>query len=140
MNEVELWFKEAQSNGVVKVTDSNFIIFKGFKITREGNIYNVRNSDYYKKASNSDIATFRKHGFVKGAILIVHRRNIKRVEKFENILSRLYTDKYTIDRANAKKYGLCIRDIEEMTYLLFLYRTRIEQTKNFLKYGIRRCE
>ena len=125
-------YEEAYNSSFVKAKCEEFVIFKGFKVMKDGSIYNVRCSDYYTSASKVDRFMFKKHGFVKGATLIVQKRDLKRINKLHHILSKLYNDKYSFSNKDIKKFGICVRDIDEMTNLLFFYKSRVKQVNEHL--------
>lgn len=133
-DKVKVWFNEVSR--VHHSSDSSFVIFKGFKITKfdEGgySIQNVMKSDMYPDATQKEISVFIEHGFVKGATLLQNERDKKRVIKYTKKLESLYTRRAKVKKESPskkrdKKIRLINNSIKNNLDLVFFYKTRVNQ-------------
>ena len=141
MSVIEQWFSEASNEGVKVFHHEgiDFIIYKGYKISRCSGIYaieDVRRSDFYDEVKVTEYSKMIKLGFIKGVDYIVNRRDLRRVGIYTRLLERLYTDKISyrgklceLDKKEfyEKKLRNCQENIHRNIDLLFLYRSRIGQ-------------
>ena len=136
----ERWFKECKESGVKihRHMGEQFVIYKGFKIIKAGDIYStadVRKSDFYSPISIDDWILLTDQGFTKGADTISNRRNEERVEYYQTLIDRLskmlYVYKSSLMGASMKFYLKKIRNtefkIDKSETLLALYKTRVTQ-------------
>lgn len=139
------WFKEYVEGGYGRPyvgEGHEFIIYKGFKIVSFESqayfIFDVRRSDFYTKVSTIDLEFFKEHGFIKGADLIMHNRDTRRVSKYNDLLEHWYakrdillSKKKELDPKKFKRDMYTIqRNISDFIDKLFFYQSRKSQTEN----------
>ena len=146
MDKARQWFNEAVENRqkVFATSDSDFIIYKGFKITKsiDGNyeIQDVRMNDFYSKVMEKDFIILTNLGFIKGADKISYERNLRRVAIYTKKLEKLYTEREmckkklpTNVKFYEKKLKNCQENIGKYIDLMFFYKSQVvqyEQVKN----------
>lgn len=143
-NIIEQWFEEASKKCMIFTTpDEDFLIYKGFKIGKpyEVPIYikDVRLSNMYTDVSKTSTNLFKKHGFIKGADIISHKRDSSRIKYYKRQTEQFYDRKRKAEKElkvnkdialNTKRVrNLKIR-IRESLDLMFFYKSRVEQFKN----------
>lgn len=148
MSVLKEWFDEVGRNNV-KIhhsKESEFVIYKGFKLSKSIDgftIQDVRRSDFYDDVKIKEHNILCKLGFIRGADLIVHRRNVKRVSVYTRLLEKTYSDRKLFSSKlrplktrefYKKKIRNCQDNIKKYIDLLFLYKSRVEQYN--LKYNI----
>ena len=132
------WFEEvSRVTKVFKNGDSEFIIYKGFKLTFSPKKYiieDVRFTDFYTEVSEEDLEILKSKGFVLGARTIMYHRDCKRVKNYEKRIAKLYEDRdrfkknLSKDRVfNSKRVRNCNENIHNFLDLMFFYKTRVEQ-------------
>lgn len=141
MDVLEKWFEESIKSLKVFVTaDCDFIIYKGFKISKffEGGyrIQDTRFNDFYSDVTKSDLLVLKDNGFIKGAKIIMHERDLKRIKIYEKKIEKLYSDKdkfksllSTNKTFYSKRINNCEEGIEATSNLLFLFKIREKQFK-----------
>lgn len=139
MNEIQGWFEEASAlTSVFKVLNDEFIIYKGFKITKnEFGTYileDTRFSNMYAPVNSSNYNTFKKLGFIKGADSISYARDIERVETYKKRTGILYDKRKRCKdelpknkRLNEKRIRNINKKVQEYVDLIFFYQTRVKQ-------------
>ena len=145
----KIWFEEAVKYGLtiytVRDTDINYIVYKGFKITKtEGRyfIQDIRLNDFYTNVDKKQIITLKENGFIKGADIISYERNKRRIAKYISLLEKLYENKEEYVKKynnNAsfyeKKLNNCREGILKYSDLLFFYKAKILQHE--IKYNLK---
>jgi ribosomal protein S8 len=122
-----------------------YIIYKGFKITKdeEGfNIIDTRFHDFYSKVKKSDLDLLESQGFIKGCDIIMYNRDIRRANRHRHILEELTLEKESIVKSKGKvstrKYRMGMdrvsKEIRHHLDKLFLYNTRKKQIE--IKYNL----
>ncbi len=142
------WYEEyirSRIRGAFIEVDREFIIYKGFKITKAGDDYkiqDVRRSDLYDPVLPKDEKLFKEHGFIKGADLIMCRKDERRsryhkkkIESFYKQRKKFEEELPETDRLKfvEKKIRNINRNIHEHANEMFFYNSRVEQVK--LKYS-----
>lgn len=141
MSVLEQWFKEVEMSvlNIHHYKESEFIIYKGFKLSRELGVYkleDVRTSDFYDEVKKRQYNVLLKLGFIKGIDQIVNKRNIRRVGIYTRLLENLYSDRKEYQKKlrplktrdfYKKKIRNCQENIHRNIDLLYLYKSRIEQ-------------
>lgn len=107
---VKEWFEEYVNSGKGKThridDDSEFIIYKGFKILRDREHYTLedtRFSDLYTRVSDFDLMRLQSHGFMEGCDRIKYVRDSLRLEKHRLSLEELSEDRQTLADLNLDK-------------------------------------
>jgi len=142
---IKEWFTEAKTTTkVFNLVDSEFIIYKGFKILKVEDvytIYDVRLSNMYSSVTSECFKELSKKGFIKGADYICFKRNKKRVVTYKKRAEvwydkrRKYKKELPNNRElNEKRIRNINRKIEEAIDHMFLYKIRINQYKS--KYSV----
>lgn len=138
MSEIKTWFEEADSK-VFTATDHRFIIVGGFKVTHyfENDSYSIQDTrvnDFYTRVLEADMKIFREHGFKKGTSIIMHKRNVKRVEKYLKLIQGLYTKRVgymknlkKTDKLSIKRIKNCNYNIHNYHDLMHFYKSKVEQ-------------
>jgi hypothetical protein len=144
---IKNWYEEA-----IKVTlehetrDSSFIIYKGFKITKTGDDYQIeytRSSDFYTSVSDKNLELFKNKGFIKGASFLGYNRDKKRVSYYLGEIAELYEKRAeALKKSKKKRISMkdkafylkqiknCNKNIENLNSLRTFYQTRQEQFKH----------
>lgn len=145
MKKIESWFEEAkQQCPLFETLNENFIIYKGFKIFKpfdgKVQIVDARYGNMYTNVSKTSLSYFEKFGFIKGADIISHKRDVKRVETYKSKTAKLYDKRRRFKkelpknkRLNEKRIRNINKKIATNVDLIFYYSTRIEQFK--IKYN-----
>ena len=145
----KIWFEESVKYGLtiytVRDTDINFIVYKGFKITKtEGRyfIQDIHLNDFYTNVDKKQIITLKENGFIKGADIISYERNKRRIAKYISLLEKLYENKEeyvkkynTNESFYEKKLNNCREGILKYSDLLFFYKAKILQHE--IKYNLK---
>ena len=145
MNKVKIrnWWEEAiEITNIFTGDRLIFIIYKGFKITRfNDNTYvleDVRLNDFYTEVRMSDLDRFNNLGFVRGADLIRHTRDLfrynlalKHLVKHHDLRERHESGVIKPERGRDKAFhekgrGNASKNID----MVFFYQSRIGQFKN----------
>lgn len=140
MNDVRQWFEEASLvTNVHKDFNSEFLIYKGFKITKKEGSYriqDVRHSEFYSPVSIQDLNEIKEKGFIAGIDYINYVLNLGRVENYKLQVDTLKLKKKLarkelrqgIDRRlNNKRIRLANENILEYEDLIQLTESRIKQ-------------
>lgn len=138
MENIKNWFNQVKN--LVKTFedyDSEYVIYKGFKLTKRGEEYfiqDVRFSNLYSEVTVTDLNKFIDKGFIKGADLISFERDTKRILSYKKMAEVLYdrrrkfTKELSKNRAlNEKRIRNINRRIEEYIDLMFFYEVRVKQ-------------
>lgn len=144
MNVIDKWWKEGKKvTPIHKAYNSEFLIYKGFKITLKDGVYSiqdVRFSNMYQELSDIVWLTFKVHGFVKGVDLIGLERDTKRIDYYKKSTETLYDKRAKFTKLLSKNRKLNekrIRNInlkiDEYIDLMFFYQVRVQQLT--LKYN-----
>tara|TARA_R110000851_G_scaffold295075_1_gene449914 strand:+ start:199 stop:666 length:468 start_codon:yes stop_codon:yes gene_type:complete len=146
MSEIKSWFEEAEK--VFNCGEYEFTIVGGFKITHyfEDNSYSIQDTrfnDFYSKVSEPDLKVIQENGFIKGASILMYRRNVRRVEKYLTLIQKLYKKredyskllgKSRVSIKNQNKYtkGIknCNFNIHNYNDLMHFYKSKAEQFEN----------
>lgn len=143
---IEEWFNEAKSNHVkvFYLVSVEFIIYKGFKILKDGDRYtmqDVRFSNMYSVVKPENYRLFIEKGFIEGADMICFKRNKRRIISYKKRAELLYDKRRRFKkelnkdrRLNEKRIRNINRNIDYQVDNLFLYKTRINQHK--IKYKL----
>src|SRR5690606_8400224 len=122
MEQVKQWFDEAIENHIKVFTapESEFIIYKGFKITKtiDGNyiIQDVRINNFYSKVSDKDLSVLTTLGFIKGVEKLSYDRNLRRVVIYTKKLEKLYSEREICQKrmsTNVTFYSKKLRNCKE---------------------------
>lgn len=139
MSEIKNWFEEHKHQKVHNCGDYEFIIRKGFKITHyfeedEYTIQDTRHCDFYKSVTESDMEIIQTNGFVRGTSIIMHNRNVDRVELYLEKIRKLYDKKAeykaklsTNKAFYEKRIRNCNNNIHEYNATMQYYRFQVEQ-------------
>jgi hypothetical protein len=139
MDNIQGWFEEASAvSRVFSVLDREFIIYRGFKITKDVlgvyMIQDTRFSNMYAPVNKRNITMFTNLGFIKGVDNISYARDVKRVESYKRRTGVLYDKRkrYKDDlpnnkRLNDKRIRNINKRVQEYVDLLFFYQTRVQQ-------------
>lgn len=144
MSTIERWWTEAKEvTPVHKTYNSEFLIYKGFKISLvedDLSILDVRFSNMYRSVHEEYLSAFTKHGFIKGADLISLERDTKRVEFYQKETEKLYDKRAKFSKQlpknkklNEKRIKNINLKIDEYIDLIFLYKVKVQQLT--LKYN-----
>ena len=147
MSKVKQWFEEAKRElKLFRVSDVEFVIYKGFKITSSKSITSkfliedVRYSSFYSKPSSIDLDFFKEFGFIKGADIIGFERDSLRIGYYTKKIERLYTKRrkakkemHLNKKLNEKRVRNINKHIDNYIDLLFFYQTKINQFNNKYK-------
>jgi len=133
------WFIEAKSHEGVRVftdNDCEFIIYKGFKIYCNSEIYTIKDarlSDFYTEVKEGDHQQLVELGFIEGADAISFKRSEDRVKYFNKKLENLYNQRKYYEknlkkdkRLFTKKINTCNQKIEEAVDKLIFYKSKIQ--------------
>jgi hypothetical protein len=138
MDNIKIWFNQAKSIATTfKTYDSDFIIYKGFKLSKRNNEYylqDVRFSNLYTEVSKENLDKFLKLGFKKGADLISFERDSMRVISYKKRTEALYDKRKLFEKElpkkrafNEKRIRNINKRIDEFIDLLFFYEVRVKQ-------------
>lgn len=139
MNEIQGWFEEASElTQVFSVLDYEFIIYKGFKITKnlegEYSIQDTRFSNMYTPVNSICYKIFKEIGFIKGSDRISFERDVKRIETYKKRTGLLYDRRRKFKNQlpnnkelNYKRIRNINKRIQDYVDLIFFYQTRIKQ-------------
>ena len=141
MSEIKTWFEEA--NKIVhKRGGYEFVLVKGFKITHylkeeEYTIQDTRFNDFYKSVSETNMEIFRTQGFLKGTSIIMHERNVKRVEYYLEKIRKLMVKKAEYKKQLQRKPAFyqkriknCNENIHNYNDLMHFYKAKVDQFNN----------
>lgn len=149
MNKEETWFREASRNTEsrsISTPTGKHVFYKGFKLSNiEGNytVVDVRMTDFYNKISREDLEMLDKHGFIKGADLLMYARDITRVATYTGMVERFTRMKVGFEGKLSQKQSEsfaekrirnCETNLELLDELMSFYSTRLSNTK--IKYKI----
>tara|TARA_R110000822_G_scaffold5266_10_gene22617 strand:+ start:471 stop:917 length:447 start_codon:yes stop_codon:yes gene_type:complete len=140
-NNIKSWFEEAKAVKVYQGEDHEFSIIKGFKVTHyfEDDSYTIldtRLSDFYTKVTKAHKDILCEKGFIKGTSIIMHSRNIKRVNSYLRLIEGLYS-KITQYKKSMQKDKVfyrkrivnCRENIHRYHDLLQFYKSKADQFK-----------
>ncbi|MCB0752912.1 MAG: hypothetical protein KDC52_15680 [Ignavibacteriae bacterium] len=139
MNKLAIWYKQAvQKTNKYILFDREFIIYKGFKITKLSEssytIEDVRFSNLYGKVSEEVLTLLSQKGFIEGVDYIGYVRDSKRVKDYKKTIETLYSrrKKYkkifdTNPKLNDKRIKSINKKIPYYAFLMGFYQTRLNQ-------------
>lgn len=138
MENIQEWFNQAKNLvKTFKTYDSEFLIYKGFKITNRKGVYlleDTRFSNMYGKVSRPDLLKFDTLGFIVGADTISFERDTKRILAYKKRAEMFYDrrKKFTKElpknkTLNEKRIRNINRRIDECIDLMFFYEVRVKQ-------------
>ena len=145
---LERWYKECVDNKSLRSfrdKDSEFYIYKGFKLERVLDIIilkDVRYNDFYNKVFKKDKKILKKHGFIKGCDLIMYERDSLRVNRHKGLLESLYIERKKVEKnyknprkrkSSEKRLRSIGPAIQENIDFMFFYDARRIQTKEKYK-------
>lgn len=126
-----------------KTVESSFIIYKGFKIEREGTSYTLldtRLNENYSNVVPFELDLMKEIGFIEACDTLSQQRSIKMVSKLTKQIEYLYSKrkkaKKNIDkdrRLNLKRIRLANKNIDILADQIFLFKSRINQFNNKYK-------
>lgn len=125
------WFEESIKYDIkiFSTIDSEFIIYKGFKITKiEDNyiIQYVRLNDFYSNVSYRNMKTLKDLGFIKGVDKIYYESISKRIKIYTKKV-RFFENKKDNEKISPKKLSFYNNLIQNYTELIFYYKFKIKQ-------------
>lgn len=141
MDAVRIMFEEGSSvTNIHQDNKGEFLIYKGFKITKEENNYriqDVRRSEFYSSVKESEYELMLEKGFVHAADLISYELNLERIENYKVSIEALELKKKLAKktlredrRLNLKRIRLAEENIVELQDLIQLSQSRIKQFNN----------
>ncbi len=141
MDVVREMFEEASRIvNVYKDYKGEFLIYKGFKITKEEHNYRIqdaRHSEFYSSVKSEEYEMMIDKGFIKAVDLISYKLNLERIEDYRDQIKELDLKKKVAKkhikqnrRLNLKRIRLADENIVELKDQIQLSQSRIEQFKN----------
>lgn len=138
MNNIKIWFNQAKNIAkTFKAYDSEFVIYKGFKLSERNNEYylqDVRFSNLYNEVGKEDLDKFLRLGFKNGADLISFERDSMRILSYKKRIESLLAKKGKFEKElvkrrafNEKRIRNADNKIEEYVDLLSFYEVRVKQ-------------
>lgn len=65
--------------------------YKGFKVTKTS-IQDIRHNDFYNEVSKDDLKVLKEKGLIKGADILMERRDRYRIEFYKNLIVKANDD------------------------------------------------
>lgn len=139
MSILKKWFEEVDVDKTFITEGSEFVINKGFKITHyfeddSYTIQDVRHSDFYTEVSDWDLETMESHGFLAGTAVILHSRNVERVQKYLRQIEVLYANRARYKEGLSKNKPFytkrirnCNKNIHDYHDMMQFYQAKVEQ-------------
>ena len=123
------WFLKVKDNPLVHKDFEGCLYYKGFKCTTNGDILDVRHSDFYDEVTLCDLQKFIQHGFIEGADLIMYNRDISRSDEFKSKIETSYND--------IQKFETLLKKRHKRKRSPYQHRKLITMYKNRLRKRIR---
>ena len=144
MNVVERWFEKASRLvNVHKDFEGEFLIYRGFKISKENGVFriqDVRHSEFYSPVLSHEYAMMVEKGFIATCDILSYENNIERIEDYRVTIEALELKKKLAKKSlksnkklNLKRIRLAEENIVELKNLIQLTESRIKQFK--IKYS-----
>lgn len=142
MSETQRWYNEAILIAPVhKTADGEFVIYKGFKLSKtndsEFDIVDVRYSNMYSSPKKYMLDMFNTIGFVKGCDDISVTRDKKRLvfytNRIDSLNKKIETAKSELPKHEAKNKKRIVNaklKIEDYADMILFYQMRINQYNN----------
>lgn len=137
MKILESWYKECTK--IFRCDGYDFALVRGFKITHylDDDTYTIqdtRKNDFYTSVSESDMDILMEYGFINGTSIIMHYRNINRVEYYLGKIEKLYSKmqlakkKIKTDRKfYEKQIRNCKTNIQINHDMVHFYQSKLNQ-------------
>lgn len=138
-DKIKVWYNEAvKVTREFKILGMNFIIYKGFKISKKNDgeyiLQDVRYEEEYTDVSLEEFALMQKKGFIKAVDEINHSLNLQRIKEYTKKIEFLYAKRKKAKlemqkdvRLNKKRIKLANKNIDILVDQMFLFESRIEQ-------------
>ena len=149
---VERFYNEALGSDLVMnpfiSTLGESIIYKGFKlfideyendkgeVSKDYYILDARHYTDLSEVTDKDADVLLRHGFVEGVSMLCNVRNERRVKRYKRKVAKLYDKKLEwseeLQRTgnkelHNKRLRVSKASIERYLYLLFLYKSKVDQ-------------
>lgn len=139
MKQIKDWYEQAKNvTKVFETIDGEFIIYKGFKISRpfdgDFKIEDTRFRNMYSPVRRNDLKRFLLVGFIRGADQLSYIRDLSRVERLQTRAGKLYDKRKQFKkdfnkdkRLNEKRLRTSKVKLDELIDLIFHYNSKIQQ-------------
>lgn len=137
MNTIQNWYNECTK--IFQCSEYDFALVNGFKITHyhEDDTYTIqdtRKNDFYTSVSESDMDILMEYGFINGTSIIMHKRNVERVEYYLERVAHYYAKRVKAKKmlkTNRKFYEKQIRNcadnIQINNDMIHFYKSKVNQ-------------